>query len=112
MKISTAMRRLLARAKSQEDRAYEILGARPGPGIDLLVFPVEPMCGMWYCNGLTQAGQKFIFKFYMEQPFNNFVLARLKREAADWALKYQIRLPFMSLSEAALEPNYTPIREK
>ena len=109
MKLSTAMRRLLEKAKTQEDRAYEILGARPGPGVDILVRPVEPMCGKWYANGLTKAGTNFINKFYMEQPFDNFALSRLKREAADWALKYQIRLPYSSLT--ALEPKGSPVEE-
>src|SRR5262245_9535891 len=104
MKFSASVKRLLAKAKTQEDRAYQILGAYPGPGIDLLIFPVEPMCGMWYCNGLTDAGKKFVFKFYMEQPFNNYIVAKLKREAVDWALKYQIRLPYMTLNEGAMDP--------
>jgi hypothetical protein len=102
MKLST----LLSKARSQEEEAYRILGAKPGPGIDLSIYPVEPMCGMWYCNGLTRAGKKFVFKFYMEQPFNNYILAKLKREAQDWALKYDIKLPSISL---ALEPKSDPL---
>ena len=112
MTISAVVRKLINKAKAQEDRAYDILGGRPGPGIDLLIFPVEPMCVMWYCNGLTKAGQGFVFKFYMEQPFNNYVLAKLKREASDWALTYQIKLPVLSLEEAALPPKVDPVPEK
>jgi len=56
MKFSAT--KLFAKTKSQEDKAYAILGARPGPEIDLIIRPVEPMCGKWYANGLTDDGPK------------------------------------------------------
>lgn len=108
MKFSAAVRKLLAKAKSQEDKAYVILGARPGPGLDLLISPVEPMCGMWYVKGITAAGQAFVHKFYMEQPFNNYILAKMKREAMEWKLTFESTLPSISLS--SIEPKYTPYR--
>src|SRR5262249_24703182 len=102
VKLSANVKRLIAKAKTR--KAYAILGARPGPGPDLLIWPVEPMCGMWHVKGLTKAGDAFVVHFYPEQPFNNYLLAKLKREAADWALDYRVNLPYLSRSEAALEP--------
>jgi hypothetical protein len=97
------VRKMLEKAKLQESEAYKALGAEPGPGLDLEIFPEQPMQGLWYCNGLTEAGRRFVTKFYMEQPFNNYILARLKREAEEWAMKYRIVLPILSLTEAALK---------
>jgi hypothetical protein len=104
MKLSAAVRKLIEKAKTQEEKAYAILGARPGPGTDLLIWPVEPMCGQWHVKGLTKCGDAFVAKFYPEQPFNNYLLAKLKREAADWALSYRVNLPYLSLAESAMEP--------
>ena len=100
----SVIRRLIERAVQQESEAYKALGAEPGPGIDLSVYPVQPMQGLWHVDGRTEAGKRFVLKFYMKQPFNNYILAKLKREAEEWALKYEIVLPILSLSEAALEP--------
>jgi hypothetical protein len=93
------LQKLIEKAEAQQSEAYKALGAEPGPGIDLLIRPVEPLCGKWFADGLTEAGRRFVVKFYMEQPFNNYILARLKREAEDWALKYKVDLPILSLTE-------------
>ena len=104
MKISPAVRWLIDKAKTQEEKAYAILGARPGPGTDLLIWPVEPMCGQWHVKGLTKAGDAFVARFYSIQPFNNYILAKLRREANDWKITYKVKLPYLSLAESALEP--------
>ena len=80
-------------AQEQIDRAYRILGAKPGPGVDLLIRPVQPVCGKWIVEGLTAAGQSFVSKFWPAQIENNRELLRLKHEATDWQLKYRVEYP-------------------
>lgn len=92
-------------AEDQLERAYRILGAKPGPGIDLLIYPVQPISGHWWASGLTPAGRAFIHKFWFIQPIgSNHELKRLKDEANDWNLKYKVEYPVLSLEEASLEP--------
>ena len=87
-------------ANDQIDRAYRILGATPGPGIDLLIYPVQPLCGKWMVTGLTQAGRQFIRKFWFGQPIeSNHELNKLKGEANDWGLKYKVEFPILSLED-------------
>lgn len=82
-------------ADTNLDRAYKILGAKPGPGLDLEIWPVEPVCGKWFASGCTKAGRAFISKFWADQPIrNNKSLGRLKREATEWGLKYKVTLKF------------------
>ena len=85
-------------AEDQVERAYRILGAKPGPGVDLLIYPVQPICGKWMVTGLTPAGSGFVSKFWFAQPIqSNNELNRLKGEANDWSLKYKIEYPIVSL---------------
>lgn len=90
-------------ADENERRAFKILGAKPGPGLDLEIVPVEPLCGKWFVTGLTAAGRGFVERFWFEQPLqNNHKLAQLKREAIDWGLKFHVVLTPVSLT--AYEP--------
>jgi hypothetical protein len=99
MSLKAIVRTLASKARTNESRAYQILGAKPGPGLDLLIRPVEPLCGKWFADGLTRAGKAFVAKFWPAQPLpNNLALNQLKREADDWQLKYQIRYPIEPLS--------------
>lgn len=85
---------LAKEADDQIKRAYNILGAHPGPGTDLLIKPIEPVCGRWTCVGLTQAGKNFVAKFWFAQPIeSNRELAQLKREATDWKLQFHVEYP-------------------
>jgi hypothetical protein len=89
---------LVDQAKDQIDRAYRILGAKPGPGVDLLIYPVQPICGKWIVSGMTPAGRAFVNKFWFAQPIeSNHELNKLKGEANDWNLKYKIEYPVLSL---------------
>ena len=88
---------MLSESAEQVDRAYRILGAKPGPGVDLLIFPVQPLCGRWYVTGLTTAGRNFVDKFWMKSIGSNRELAQLKHEATDWQLKYRIEYPITSM---------------
>ena len=84
-------------ADANASRAYQILGANPGPGIDLLVHPVEPLDGKWFVDGLTKAGHAFINKFWRWQPLNNQKLAEMKKQAREWELTLQTKFPIVSL---------------
>jgi hypothetical protein len=86
-------------ANSNADRAYAILGARPGPGLDLLIKPEEPLCGKWYVIGKTAAGQAFVNKFWQWQPLSNQKLAEMKKQAIDWGLSFRTNYPVLSIAE-------------
>jgi hypothetical protein len=98
MSLRSIVTALKQQAEEQEARAYRILGARPGPGFDLLIYPVEPMCGRWYVDGLTQAGKNWLNKFWPYMPLkSNQHIDQLKREARDWNLRYETRYPIQPL---------------
>lgn len=86
-------------AESNADRAYAILGARPGPGLDLLIKPEEPLCGLWYVVGKTPAGEAFIRKFWQWQPLSNQKVAEMKKQAMDWDLTFETNYPTLSIAE-------------
>jgi hypothetical protein len=94
MSLKAIVEDLAKQAEDQVDRAYRILGATPGPGTDLLVYPVQPINGMWMVSGLTPAGRAFVGKFWSAQPFHE--LKRLKSEARDWQLTLKIEYPVLS----------------
>lgn len=100
MSLKAIVDSLVDQAKDQIDRAYRILGAVPGPGYDLLIYPVQPINGQWMVTGLTPAGRNFIYKFWSAQPINgNNELNKLKGEANDWQLKYKVEYPVLSLED-------------
>lgn len=86
-------------AEENLERAYKILGSKPGPGIDLQIVPLEPLCGKWFVTGITKAGRAFVDRFWFEQPLkNNHALSQLKRQANDWGLSFHIVLTPVSLT--------------
>jgi hypothetical protein len=97
MKLKEIVEGLKAIAEDNEDRAYRILGARPGPGIDLIIQPQVPLNGRWHVEGQTIAGQGFIGKFWIEQPLSNQKLAEMKKQANEWQLTYATEYPTVSL---------------
>jgi len=103
MSLKSIVRKLADQARWNENKAYAILGAHPGPGIDLLIHPVEPICGRWYIDGLTQAGAGFIAKFWSEQPLSNQRVAEMRKQANEWGLTYETRFnsiePILSLED-------------
>jgi len=96
-KLAKIVADLKAIAESNEDRAYHILGARPGPGIDLLIEPQVPLNSKWHVSGQTHAGASFVFKFWLEQPLSNQKLAEMKKQANEWQLTYETKYPTVSL---------------
>ena len=99
MSLKSLVKNLASFAKNSEVRAHEILGARPGPGFDLLIKPVEPMCGKWHVEGLTRAGVAFVDKFWQWQPLSNQRVAELRKQANDWGLTYQTKYQVLSISD-------------
>ena len=88
---------MLKEASDQFELAYRILGAKPGPGIDILIYPVQPLCGRWMVTGLTPAGRNFIKKFWYRSIETNRDLAQFKHEAIHWQLKYRTEYPITSM---------------
>jgi len=86
-------------ANSNEERAYRILGARPGPGIDVLMRPEYPINGKWHAEGLTQAGRNFVAKFWFEQPLSNQKMAEMKKQMIDWQLTWRVIVPMEPLED-------------
>jgi hypothetical protein len=100
MSLKAIMEDLARVAGDQVERAYAILGAKPGPGIDLLIYPVQPISGKWWVTGLTPAGRGFVNKFWFAQPIeSNQELNKLKGEANDWQLQYKVEYPALPLEQ-------------
>src|SRR5262245_2174915 len=103
MSLKSIVKGLVSLAESNADRAYKILGARPGPGIDLLIKPEEPLCGKWFVTGQTPAGEAFIRKFWRWQPLSSQKLAEMKKQALNWSLTYETNYPIVSNSSGVME---------
>jgi hypothetical protein len=97
MSLKSLVQTLAAFAKNNEERAFNILGARPGPGIDLLIKPVEPLCGKWFVTGLTPCGSAFIDKFWMFQPLGNQRVAEMRKQATEWGLSFRTEYTTVSI---------------
>ena len=102
MNLKSIVKGLARIARSNEDRAYAILGSRPGPGLDLLIKPEEPLCGKWYVDGKTPAGIAFVTKFWSWQPLSNQKLAEMKKQAIDWGLTFRTQFPILSIAESTV----------
>lgn len=84
---------ITALAKAANDRAAHaiaILGASPGPGIDISIKPTNPVSTNYSVEGLTPAGKAFITKFWLGTNIleGGRMLARFKGEATDWGLTF------------------------
>src|SRR4029077_20033537 len=98
--LKAIMEGLKAQAASNEDRAYRILGARPGPGPDLLIMPSEELLnGMWNTVGLTECGAQFVVKFWSFQPMNNQKIAEMRKQATEWGLTFDTEVPTEPLDD-------------
>jgi len=99
MSLKSLVKTLAAYAKNNEERAFSILGSRPGPGIDLLIKPVEPLCGRWNVLGLTPCGTAFINKFWLFQPLSNQRVAEMRKQATDWGLSFRTEYTTVPIDE-------------
>jgi hypothetical protein len=83
---------------AQMERAYQILGAKPGPGIDIEIHPDYPITQRYRLIGLTKAGKAFISKFWIDPIVqSNHQLGEFKRQANDWQLTYRVAVKFEPL---------------
>ena len=99
MSLSKLVEPFLDKVDEQLDKAYHILGAKPGPGVDIMIYPASPICGKWMTMGVTKAGYAFIDKFWPEQPIpSNIHLDKFKRQAGEWGLKYKVEYQTVSLT--------------
>lgn len=96
MSLKSIVSKLTGLAEVNEARAFEILGARPGPGIDLVIKPEEPLCGLWWVDGRTAAGSAFIDKFWRWQPLSSQKLSEMKKQAFGWGLSFRTDYPYVS----------------
>jgi hypothetical protein len=97
------VRALADRAEFNKNKAYAILGAHPGPGIDLVIHPVEPLCGKWFVTGKTKAGAAFVRQWWSAQPMSNQHLAEMRKQANNWNLTYTTKLSYTPL-EPMVDP--------
>lgn len=98
--LKAIMEGLKAIAESNEDRAFKILGARPGPGPDILIMPAQtPINGEWEVAGITDCGAKFVVKFWRFQPLTNQKVAEMRKQAAEWGLTFVTELPTEPLED-------------
>jgi hypothetical protein len=87
-------------AAENVSKAYEILGAKPGPGVDIDVYPsLHTINNTWCLVGLTKAGTAFIAKFWPGLIRSNHQLAAFKRQCDEWGLKYHVIVKFESLEK-------------
>jgi hypothetical protein len=99
MSLKSTVRKLANFAKHNEERAFALLGARPGPGTDLLIIPHEPLCGKWSVQGLTKCGALFVAKFWWEQPLSNQKIAEMRKQANEWGLTYRTQYTVATLED-------------
>jgi hypothetical protein len=100
MTLGSLIKTLASFAKNNEERAFSILGSRPGPGIDILIKPIEPLCGRWNAEGLTPCGTAFIDKFWVFQPLSNQRVAELRKQATDWGLSFRTEYTIVSIANS------------
>jgi hypothetical protein len=99
MSLKSIVEKLADQARWNENKAYAILGAHPGPGFDLMIRPKEPICGRWFVEGLTQCGKGFIDRFWSEQPLSNQRVAEMRKQALEWGLTFYTTYRTLSLAE-------------
>lgn len=76
---------LIASATTKEGNAKELIGI-PGPGIDIIIKPTDPLSGQWNLTPLTNAGRRFINLNWPSGINSNSALAQFKSQCADWGL--------------------------
>jgi hypothetical protein len=86
-----------------------ILRAKPGPGIDFVIWPAElgDRNHQWWVDGRTEAGNNFVHELghHPLQPLSNRELAEMKEKATRWGLTFETRArpPIPLEPKAAIE---------
>ena len=76
-------------AAINRERAYSVLGARPGPGVDIVIKPTNPVSGKYDLEGKTQAGKAYLEFFPPSQIDAGWRLRRFKEELTDFGLTFE-----------------------
>jgi hypothetical protein len=106
MSLKSIVKKLANFAKHNEERAFSILGHRPGPGHDILIQPIEPLCGKYFAKGITPCGAAFVEKFWQFQPMNNQQIAELRKQATDWGLTFRTEYQILPLDHPSVIKTY------
>lgn len=105
MSLRAIIEVLVGEARTNREKAYAVLGAEPGPGIDILIKPAtDQLSGEWKVFGMSKAGTTFVRKFWQFQPINNQQLATMKRQAMEWDMKFETQLPSSPLDRELGDP--------
>jgi hypothetical protein len=80
---------LIKAIDAHESAAREIIGC-PGPGIDIIIRPTNPLSTRWLVEAKTEAGRRFIARFWPSGIDTSANLTRFKREAVDWGLTFHV----------------------
>ncbi len=83
---------LRAEASTALERAHGYLGARPGPGIDIIVLQLSDRS--WKAEGRTPCGRAFILKLYGGDRYgadNQHKLVEFRRRVVEWGLTFDIK---------------------
>ena len=67
-------------------RAWEELGASPGPGPDVAILPQANLT--FTLQGLTDAGKGFLNLFYLDSKLNPHEVVRFKRHLASFGMTF------------------------
>ena len=88
-------------AEANLQRAYDILGARPGPSFDIEIVPASyPLDGQWVATPLTKAGELFLHKFYNDPLLrSNKEMYHLRRHITEWGLSYKVTVQYERITE-------------
>lgn len=88
--LSRIIADLTSKASVNESRAFSILGAHPGPGIDIIFLPDLPVAHAYTIKVLTPAGLGFMRVLYNSQGriSEGWELVKMKRELAEFGLSF------------------------
>lgn len=76
-------------ALANEDRAFALLGHRPGPGYDIVITPTRPVSASWRLEGRSEAGKAWLNKLHGTMiAKDNTELNNIKQALKEWGLTF------------------------
>lgn len=84
--------KLVEQSEQNKSRAYSILGAEPGPGLDIIFTPELPVAHFYKITVLTPAGLGFMRVLYNSQGriAEGRDFTKMKKELADFGLSFHV----------------------
>lgn len=81
---------LVSKSELNRSKAYKLLGADPGPGLDIIFIPDLPVAHFYTIKVMTLAGAGFIKVLYPGQGrvATGHSLVKMKRELSDFGLSF------------------------